>query len=120
MSNKIQKDTAEFMIAAGQEVQNYPSIPNDETRILHANLILEEFLETVHGMGLVVAVNPENGKLSIEDGEQDINMVESYDGLLDLSYVINGAANAWGFDMEKGLKGQVIAPPILSRLCLRQ
>jgi predicted HAD superfamily Cof-like phosphohydrolase len=98
----IQIDVAEFMKKAGQDVQSFPTIPQDEKRILHASLILEEFLETLEGMGLKIGVNTETGKLCVTDSDLPIDMIATYDGLLDLSYVINGAANAWGLNMQKG------------------
>lgn len=96
--NNIQKDVAAFMDKAGQKRNTTPSIPRKERRILHAKLILEECLETIAAMGLQMK---SGGELEAV-GEMDLE--ETYDGLVDLQYVLYGAANSFGLDMELGHK----------------
>lgn len=106
--NQIQKDTKEFMVAAGQPFATSPFIPSVEDRRLHAKLIHEETMETIYAMGfdLVWSVdksNPEGaGHYEFLERAEGPDIVETYDGLADSSYVIHGAANAWGLDLQAG------------------
>lgn len=93
-----QEATKEFMVKAGQSFRDKPGIPEDEKRKLHASLIWEECLETIRAMGF-----EPNQDLDLEDKYAPL-LEESFDGLIDLDYVLNGAANSWGLDMEKGFK----------------
>lgn len=106
--NQIQSDVLEFMVAAGQPTATIPYVPTLETRRLHAKLILEETMETIYGMGfdLVWTVDKENpegaGCYEFLERAGGPDIVETYDGLSDASYVINGAANAWGLNLQAG------------------
>ena len=95
----------EFMQKAGQETPETVTIPNAETRILRAKLILEEALETVHALGVVVraggAEGPEliEGHLSYADGREP-NLEGVVDGCADISVVTMGTLIAFGVDDE--------------------
>lgn len=96
----------EFMQNAGQDTPSTVTIPDDETRILRAKLILEEALETVTALGVTATVAPEsNGKLERNTslafsitGEPDLE--EIVDGCADISVVTIGTLIAFGVDDE--------------------
>lgn len=108
---KEQLAVKEFMLKAGQECPNKPTIPNLKTRKLRAKLMLEETLETINkGLGLAVMQEtglPE-GKLEVNIDDSsfvevgDVDLVELVDGLAD-SHVVAycGTGNAFGIDMEE-------------------
>lgn len=104
--NQVQLDVLEFMKAADQPFSPVPIVPPREVRKLHASLILEEAMETIHAMGfeLVWEISEENprGHYVYLDTEDGPNLTEIYDGLADTSYVVNGAANAFGLDLQAG------------------
>ncbi|MFQ5570917.1 MAG: hypothetical protein ACE5G0_14650 [Rhodothermales bacterium] len=97
------------MRKAGQATPSTPTVPDEETRILRAKLILEEALETVRALGVGVRLaeghGPE-GVVSAEesdlafyiDGEADIEWV--VDGCADISVVTIGTLIAFGIDDE--------------------
>lgn len=84
-----------FMRCAQQEVPEAPAMPSAPVRNLRANLILEEALETIAGLGYAVVQDENTGKLTIVPfGEP--NMVEVVDGCADLSVVTIGTLSAFG------------------------
>ena len=98
-----------FMQKAGQETPQAPFIPDEETRILRAKLILEEALETVEALGVGVRLKAGNGavaELTAADadltfhlnGEVDLEGV--VDGCADISVVTIGTLIAFGIDDE--------------------
>jgi len=99
---------AEFMRAAGQDAPDAPTVPDQETRILRAKLILEEALETVEALGVEVAVPGHSDAIWIdrdelrfeprEDGAVDVEGV--VDGCADISVVTVGTLIAFGVDDE--------------------
>ena len=91
----------EFMTKAGQDTPSKPVIPDEETRVLRAKLILEEALETVKALGVEVAVNGH----SFNHGEQlsyagggEVDMEGVVDGCADISVVTIGTFIAFGVD----------------------
>jgi predicted HAD superfamily Cof-like phosphohydrolase len=97
------------MEQAGQETPSSPIVPDEETRLLRAKLILEEAIETIRALGLgvrlresdggegVVTVDP--GALSFYiDGDVDLEGV--VDGCADISVVTIGTLIAFGVDDE--------------------
>lgn len=97
------------MQKAGQATPETVTIPDAETRILRAKLILEEALETVHALGVMVRVEsaegPElvEGHLHYSDGRPpDLEMV--VDGCADISVVTMGTLIAFGVDDEPVLE----------------
>jgi len=101
--NSIQEDVKQFMVAAGQTTYNRPTIPTPEARVLHGRLILEETLETLEAMGLKMVYNDDLSITDVVDvGEARVELDKVWDGLVDTSYVVNGAANGWGLCMQLG------------------
>ncbi|NNE34835.1 MAG: hypothetical protein HKN13_06345 [Rhodothermales bacterium] len=100
----------EFMQKAGQETPTEVTIPDEDTRILRAKLILEEALETVTALGVTATV-PANadgtlGRNTELDfaitGEPDLE--EIVDGCADISVVTMGTLIAFGVDDEPVLE----------------
>ena len=81
---------AEFMRKAGQEVPDAPTIPNEETRLLRAKLILEEAIETIEALGIGVRL-PDDAKGEIIDRDGDLTFY--IDGEVDLEGVVDGCAD---------------------------
>jgi predicted HAD superfamily Cof-like phosphohydrolase len=78
---KEQKQVAEFMRLAGQEVKGRPEIPSEKTSELRMRLLYEELAE-----------------MDIAFLSRDLT--ETADALGDLLYVLLGAAVACGIDLE--------------------
>jgi predicted HAD superfamily Cof-like phosphohydrolase len=96
-----QVQVEKFMALAGQDVPLSPSIPNSETVLLRANLLLEELLETVRrGLGVVVFDRGNKVELRIENlgfeiaSEPDIEQVA--DGFADIGVVNTGMLSSFG------------------------
>jgi predicted HAD superfamily Cof-like phosphohydrolase len=94
-----------FMQKAGQDTPDAPVIPDEETRILRAKLILEEALETVRALGVTVHQDDSGpvsaGEASLRftaQGEVDLEGV--VDGCADISVVTIGTLIAFGVDDE--------------------
>ena len=68
MKTDHQKRVVELMRRAGQELPGKPMIPSLAVRQLRANIILEETLETLDGLGFAV-------KLNCVDGCGDVSVV---------------------------------------------
>lgn len=89
---------------AGQETPSRTTIPDEETRLLRARLILEEALETVHALGVSVHVGGREEPLEESDlqlqpsGTVDLEGV--VDGCADISVVTMGTLIAFGIDDE--------------------
>ena len=100
------------MQKAGQATPTTPTIPDADTRVLRAKLILEEALETVRALGVGVRVTTEDGQevdfdhvdhLDFEaDGDVDLEGV--VDGCADISVVTIGTLIAFGVDDEPVLE----------------
>jgi predicted HAD superfamily Cof-like phosphohydrolase len=106
MKTKHQERIEEFMVLAGQDVPETPIIPDEDTRILRAKLIIEEALETVHALGVKISSCSEDvweGSLTFKaEGECDI--IEVVDGCLDVSVVSRGTLSAFGVSDEELLE----------------
>ena len=85
-----QRRVDEFMRRAEQEVPGSPCIPTENVRMLRAELILEEALETVVELGFIASVEIEM------DPDQTADLVEIVDGCCDLSVVTTGTLSACG------------------------
>jgi predicted HAD superfamily Cof-like phosphohydrolase len=92
------KRVKEFMQKANQETPSMPGVPDEETRLLRARLILEECLETIEALGVALVDYPDGLDLKVV-GVGD--MVEVMDGIADICVVANGTAIAYGVDMER-------------------
>jgi predicted HAD superfamily Cof-like phosphohydrolase len=121
MKTKHQKRIEQFMNLAGQDVPDKPIIPDEETRILRAKLIIEEALETVEALGVDInlvkylGLKTDGQQLSrtslfntgseLEfniNGECDIK--EVVDGCIDVSVVTRGTLSAFGVSDKELLK----------------
>lgn len=104
-----QKQSADFMAAAGQEVLSSPvQTPENKTKNLRFLLVLEELLELADALGIEIKhkltdtiINQNNFQDSLEINITDkFDVVETADALTDLLYVIYGAGNAFGINLD--------------------
>lgn len=93
MRSDHQKRVDEFMRLAGQAVPPSPILPPAAVRRLRANIILEEALETVRGLGFEIRVRPDEFEL-VETCTP--NLIEAVDGCCDLRVVTTGTLSALG------------------------
>ena len=96
MRTEHQTRILEFMKKAGQETPERPIMPSLAIRQLRANIILEEALETLEGLGFAVVSTAQNkmGFAAVPFSEPDI--VKAVDGCGDLSVVTMGTLLAFG------------------------
>ena len=83
---------------AGQAVPKEPTLPDEETRIARAKLIMEEALETVAALGFSVTadyVDKESSHIKFFN-QNNPNLTEIVDGCLDLRVVATGTLSACG------------------------
>lgn len=90
-----------FMRKAGQLIPEEPTVPDEETRILRAKLILEETLETIEALGITLKISKkELNKKTFAKIEfipnDNFDMVEAVDGCIDVSVVTIGTLSALG------------------------
>ena len=104
---------AEFMTMAGQATPATPTIPDEETRLLRAKLILEEALETVRALGVDVTLRTDDGDVGSISSEAhdhifsidgDVDLEGVVDGCADISVVTIGTLVAFGVDDEPVLE----------------
>lgn len=86
------------MRLAGQEVREYPGLPGREILKRCANLILEEAIETVRGMGFYV--DGDFNDYWLRDHPEGSSLTEAVDGCADLRVVATCALSAMGVDDE--------------------
>ena len=107
LKSPCQKRTELFMRASGQTVNHSPTIPSDSDRLLRANLIFEEALETIDGLGCQLLdftntrIRPKSNDMKIEvlpAGEFDF--VDAIDGCIDLIVVATGTLSTIGVPSE--------------------
>lgn len=82
-----------FMQLAHQETPHQIKIPDEQTRLLRAQLIWEEAIETINALGFHV-----RGELAcyFEPREQGCDIIEVADGCADISVVNVGTLIAFG------------------------
>lgn len=106
--DKYQKNVMDFMNAAGQKVRQFPQdIPSNE-KVLRVRLLMEEVLELAEASGVEIFMEDEYemNKRFISMNKLNFNssggcdLVEIADALADIDYVNNGAALAYGIDLE--------------------
>jgi predicted HAD superfamily Cof-like phosphohydrolase len=101
-----QRMVEDFMHRAGQEVPASPVIPCEAVRRLRAKIILDETLETIHGLGFDVVVT--GGHRILAEGHFELssaghippNLVEIVDGCADIRVVTTGTLSACGVPDE--------------------
>lgn len=103
--DKQQLNSREFCQKAGQKINNYPTEPDSHHKILSVKLILEELLEYTEALGLEI-LDKRGDKIikdnvTVEFTDSPFDMQGAVDALGDMKYVINGAANFIGIDLDK-------------------
>jgi predicted HAD superfamily Cof-like phosphohydrolase len=101
--HKAQRQNRAFHDAMGIPTAPYPqAIPQGDVPVV-MELIREEFIdELIPALGASVSFLP-NGKFAwIETGVDQPNVVEIYDALIDILYVVYGALNRAGMEAEPG------------------
>ncbi len=88
-----QQRIAEFMAKAGQDLPLAPVIPNANTRILRAKLILEEAFETVRALGVTVYHTNAFGTKADRDISHTGNLKFIDNGNADLEEIADGCAD---------------------------
>lgn len=78
----------------------HPITPDSKTRQLWVKLIAEELIEFCVALDVDLQIGA--GEVTVLGGRGPYNQVEAYDGLLDMDYLVTGAAVALGQDMELG------------------
>jgi predicted HAD superfamily Cof-like phosphohydrolase len=100
----FQKSVLNFMKSVGQNCPEFPSIPDNLTRVLRISLLLEEVLELAEASGVKVSLSDKEESINIDDFNYDIegevNLIEVADALADINYVSIGAACSYGLDIE--------------------
>ena len=101
---KQQNDVRTFMQTFGQATPNSPTVPDRQTRNLRIKLLLEEVLELAEASGVTI-VDTRSGQLLKGDAlamaaEGEVDLVGVADALADIDYVNQGAAVAYGLDLE--------------------
>lgn len=98
-----QQRVLKFMQAIGQPTPSSPRIPDDNTRILRGNLMLEEVQELITALGLTI-VSKDGVEIDLEDcklkDNGNVDLVEVADGIGDIKVIANGTAISFGIDME--------------------
>lgn len=109
--NIEQTQVRNFMVAAQQEIQDKPTVPGLDVRILRAKLLLEETIETIRdGLGLELFIERNTYDLhdltvdiAEDENWQEINsvdLIQVADGCADVKVVTDGLALACGIDLE--------------------
>ncbi len=101
---KQQTNVYEFMKTFGQDTPASPTSPIGKTRALRVKLLLEEVLELAAASGVTVQ-NGDGDPLSdtnvfIEANNGPVDLVGVADALADIDYVNQGAAVAYGLNLE--------------------
>jgi predicted HAD superfamily Cof-like phosphohydrolase len=106
-----ESDVREFMVKAGQDTPSKPTMPPLETRILRVKLIAEELVELAEAYGLALQIEDTSRRIGPPDvtvtpyaapHERPLDLVEAYDGYLDLLVVTLGGMLAQGTAVEPG------------------
>lgn len=91
------------MDKAGQAAPARPVVPPRDVRLLRANLILEEALETIQALGFWVdatvdgnTVGVSMNTVTLTDHSEGCDIVEVVDGCCDISVVTTGTLSAFG------------------------
>ena len=98
-----QKRVERFMHLAGQAVPETVTIPDEDTRLLRAKLILEEAFETINALGvdvfcdgdITVPLQPCDIELLVSE-DRDCDLFEVVDGCCDIMVVTTGTLSAFG------------------------
>lgn len=104
-SNVMQRQIAEFMRRADQEVAKYPQLPSEKIKVLRIRLMVEELLGATvpeHWAGETYA------DLLIENKSDELiasilagDLVQIADGIADVLYIVIGTAIAYGINIQE-------------------
>ena len=99
----------DFMQRVGQPTPERLTLPDEQTRILRAKLILEEALETVRALGVQVRTGGADGDVIDDENltfqaAGEVDLVEVVDGCADISVVTIGTLISIGVDDEPVLE----------------
>lgn len=94
MRSEHQQRVDAFMQLAGQELPPVPVMPCAAVRKLRANIIFEETLETINGLGFAIKETAP-GVYKLEEMFEP-NLIETVDGCADLRVVTTGTLSALG------------------------
>lgn len=99
-----QNNVKEFMRTFGQATPDKPIIPDVMARGLRVKLLLEEVLELAEASGVLVRhdgaiISSNTASLNLEVSG-DVDLVGVADALADIDYVNQGAAVAYGLNLE--------------------
>lgn len=105
--NKEQKDVADFMEKASQDIRLYPTELSLDEYICRLKLDIEELIELAEGFGIKVKVGYatlskeglKNGQIQFEKVSEP-NLIEIADALADKEYINIGTANACGIQLK--------------------
>lgn len=96
-----QTQNARFHEAMGIYTAPRPrAIPADDIPVV-MELIREEFIELIDALGAEVTFTPD-GKFDTIRRARDVDVVETYDALIDILYVTYGALNRAGMNAKPG------------------
>jgi predicted HAD superfamily Cof-like phosphohydrolase len=91
-----QQRVDEFMRLANQELPETPVMPGEAVRKLRANIILEEALETIEGLGFRIRKPYDGFEFELEALTCGPDLVLAVDGCADLRVVTTGTLSALG------------------------
>lgn len=98
MKSPHQHRVEHFMMRGGQDVPALPTIPDEQSRILRARLIMEEALETIGALG--VCVGHKDAALDMQtllfDTCSEPDLEKIIDGCCDIKVVTTGTLSACG------------------------
>lgn len=97
MRSDHQKRVEKFMLLAGQSVAGWPSLRSADIRKFRAEMILEEAMETIKGLGF--SLEWFGGELLLRETCAP-NLIEIADGCADVKVVITGTLSALGISDE--------------------
>jgi predicted HAD superfamily Cof-like phosphohydrolase len=89
-------DVEDFHLVFGQPVLDKPSVPVPERVALRADLLDEEFIETMHALGYA-----QHYDMSWYRTSNAVDLVKLADGLADLIYVAIGCALEFGIPLDR-------------------
>lgn len=93
-----QNDIREFMVKAQQATPDRPEMPPEHVRALRLKLIAEELCELARAYGFEMHIDT---TLS-NDPALKPDLVESFDGIIDLMVVVIGSGVASGLPLAEG------------------
>lgn len=87
----------------GHPVRHTPTVPSEEEVRFRIRLITEEYLEFLTACVDVELIGAKKFRSIIGDVPIKVNLVDAYDALLDLAYVIEGTHATFGTLAEPGM-----------------